>query len=235
MKHGEYPTMDEVVRSNNQKGDLIEYILYDYFSASGYDVSLLKTFFDDSKLPHRSSQRFEADEDIIVPDLICQNKYKDIIFIESKGRWHKNLNEPVDGLNILVKTFNSYVKFYNSFYDEFQRIMCPTNVLLCFAIVDYTEDVGARISMNFIKMQTLNDMPHGKYWDRQNKENYFWRNSDLIENSFQIKNTSFKYDADNNVFYSKFCDDIYAKDRSVLVAETKTSVRKILKDWLWNT
>ncbi len=230
MKHGKYPTMDDVVGNTNEKGDLIEYLLYDYFSEKGYDTAILKTKFVDNVFPYITSQRFSKNDNIIIPDLICQKRNKDLLFIESKSNWFAP-NKVVENRKIRVATFKSYVKFYNEVFcnNEYSRIL--SDISVCFSTVNYENDIGANIILNFIKLKDLEKLKNTTTWDWNGNLTYIWRESDLLENYYARVKTSFQYNVENNIFSSKWCSNIYSKNRNIMIIDNQDDVDNILQNY----
>ncbi len=231
MISGKRLDMGKLVNDADAKGDFVEYNLYDFFENSDFDVALLKTKFDTSKKPIETSQRFSKNYGIIVPDLICQKRQKELLLIESKGRWICSSKKfTPDDRAIEINKFDPYVNFYNNVFQGKSRTNDLAKSLVCFADVNYIWSKGGQIHLSFIDIEILMNVVQYKKCMKYGKPNYLWRESDLRE-YYKTKTISFDYDEDYNVFSSKYCNDIYSKDRNIMIIDSQKDMNNILQNY----
>ena len=89
---------------NLEKGDFIEFLLYDYFESLGYNVSLCK-----NKQGKQTVRVLNVD--CVIPDILVEGYPKALFFLESKSSWYNGET----GIKIPKRRFLQYESFNNFF------------------------------------------------------------------------------------------------------------------------
>ena len=212
--------ISQYLTKTNDKGDFVEFCLYDYFMSKGLNVKLIKTT--------TGNQRFTDRYDIVVPDLLIQNNFKEIFFVESKSFWRFEYSGfDLSEFHIPIETMASYIKFYNEIFPN-NKLEEYAEVYICFADVVYNEIYNGCVYLYFVPIKKLFSLDYREGLNHHKKNSYFWDATD-IKRCKHVK-VDFKFDNRTTTFYSKFSSNIMKDYRETLKISTN-SVRKIIEDW----
>jgi len=232
MRNGRQTDFWNLSVDDDGKGEFVEYCLYDFFESSGHESALLDCGTNDNG---DFIQRMHEDTDIIIPDIISQNCYKELMFIESKSRWvniDKYPSGEIEDRKIKKKTYESYIRFNKEIFGESYRIMCPANVFMCFSTVRFSIKEGfGQINLNFVKFNDFINLRHTESFKNWPTTQYVWRESDLQEISHKNRKIGFEYS--NNTFYTKYSNNVDGKQRKRFTVTNK-SAKKLIQEWIYN-
>jgi len=220
-------TFEEMISTSDFKGDFIEFVLYDYFESVGFSSRIMKVVDKNGRV----DQRLKENRKIIVPDLLCEKRYSEMIFIESKSRWTKDTGG-IAYWSIPEETFKSYELFYKEVYSPANQIMKPINFYICFSEVIHDWESRGKAVFYFVRMDDLRNM--NPYRERNNPVSVSleWSKQKIVENHKKKISISFSYDSWNNIIQTKYCSDIYSKQRTTEYF-TVNKYKRLFFDWMY--
>lgn len=220
-------TFEEMISTCDSKGDFIEFVLYDYFESQGFNSRIMKAIDKNGRV----DQRLKENRKIIIPDLVCEKRYSEMIFIESKSRWTKNTGG-IAYWSIPEETFKSYELFYREIYSPANQIMKPINFYICFSEIIHDWKSRGKAIFYFVKMEDLRRMNPYKEKNENGTISLEWNKQKIVENHKRHLEIRFVYDFWDDVFQTRYCSDIYAKQR-ITEYFTINKYKRLFLDWMY--
>lgn len=232
-RNGKVYNFQDLLSTTDRKGYFVECCIYDLFEASDYMVEFVGTEIEDKEI---LSQRMSEDYGIIVPDILCQKKYKEILFIESKSLWldmDRKYVQNISGREIKRKTYDSYLRFQDESFKKSENIAVSAQIMLCFSTMRYSFSKHfGELDCSFIRLSDFRQLPCRISRNDRNEQIYNWRETDILENLYKSKKIKFSYDDWSEKFSSSYCSDVYGKNRNNFKVTAK-SMKKLMNEWLW--
>lgn len=207
--------------SDDEKGYFVEGCIYDYYESKGFPVNIVQT-----KNAYDSiGQKLAWDKSIIVPDILVEDTYNELFFIESKSFWQNYYSiHNYSTYQVEKRKLSSYLLFYNKVFPR-SCLEGYSNVYIGFCDCVYDNLLNGTIYVFLVPFENLVDI----YWTEE-KGMVKWFKKDIQNNSVKKLKIDFNYDSKRRMFSSKFTNNILERKRNVLFV-TKESIDKMIEDW----
>jgi len=209
------------VLTDDEKGYFVEGCIYDYYESLSYPVNIVQTQNENGAV----SQRLNWDKTIVVPDILVENRYDELFFIESKSFW-RNYYSSINYKTYRVKkkSLNEYLSFYNKVFPR-KSLEGYSNIYVGFSDCAYDEFLNGTMKIFLVPFENLVNLN----WF-ENKGYVEWNKKDIESSSSKKIKIDFRYSKKYKVFSSKFTKDILGKERKKLFV-TKEYLDDLIEYW----